>query len=86
VILLPVNPQLAVVVQGIAALSTARGDLTRAVEMLGLAHTLQGFSHPRNLEVARVTAAAQALDRCEFDAAYARGQAMTREDALNLTP
>jgi tetratricopeptide (TPR) repeat protein len=83
---LPMNNVLAVVVEGIAALAAAGGEPTRAVELLGLAHTLQGFSHPDNLEVARVTAAAGGLDRAGFDAAYARGQAMSREDALALTP
>jgi predicted ATPase len=86
VVLLPSNPVLAIVVQGIAALAATRGELTRAVELLGLAHTLQGFSDPGNLEVARVTAAAGGLDRAAFDAAYARGQSLTRDDALSLTP
>jgi predicted ATPase/DNA-binding SARP family transcriptional activator len=86
VILLPSNPVLAVVVQGIAALAVARGELTRAVELLGLAHTLQGFSDPGNLEVARVTAAAGGLGRAAFDAAYAHGRSLTRDDALSLTP
>jgi predicted ATPase/DNA-binding SARP family transcriptional activator/tetratricopeptide (TPR) repeat protein len=86
VILLPVNPQLAVVVEGIAALAAARGELTRAVELLGLAHKLQGFSHPGNPEVARVRAAAGTLDGAAFDAAFARGRELTRDDALALTP
>jgi predicted ATPase len=89
VVIAPSNPALATVAQGIAALSAARGDLTRAAELLGLAHTLQGFADPGNLEVARVTAAARGaggLSDPAFDAAYARGRAQTRDDALALTP
>jgi tetratricopeptide (TPR) repeat protein len=86
VLLLPSNTVLGVVVEGFAALAAARGQLSRAVELLGLAHTLQGFSHPDNLEVARVTAATKGLDRAEFEAAYARGRAMSREEALSLAP
>jgi predicted ATPase/DNA-binding SARP family transcriptional activator len=86
VIMLPSNPLLAVVVEGIAALAAARGEVTRAAELLGLAHTLQGFSHPGNPEVSRVTAAAVTLDSAAFEAAYARGRGLTRDDALSLTP
>lgn len=67
----------------------ARGELTRAVELLGLAHTLQGFADTANPEVARVTAAARGtggLSDPAFAAAYARGRAQTRDDALALTP
>jgi tetratricopeptide (TPR) repeat protein len=87
VILLPSNPQLAAVVEGVAALRAAGGELVTAVELLGLAHTLQGFSNPGNLEVARVTAAARpALGQAAFDAAYARGRELTKDDALALKP
>jgi predicted ATPase/DNA-binding SARP family transcriptional activator len=78
---------IAVAVEGIAALAATRGEHVRAAELLGLAHTAAGFSDPFSLEVKRVKAAAEAvLGRADFDAAYARGRAMTREDALSLTP
>ena len=48
--LLPTNPTLAAVVEGIAALTAARGEHARAAELLGLAHALQGFHNPGSLE------------------------------------
>ncbi len=84
---LPSNPTLAAVVEGIAALSAARGEPIRAAELLGLAHTLQGFGNAASLEVKRAKAAiAASLDEAAFEAAYARGRDLTREDALALTP
>jgi tetratricopeptide (TPR) repeat protein len=84
---LPSNPTLAVVVEGIAALSAARGEYVRAAELLGLAHTLQGFGNAASLEVKRAKAAiAPGLDSGEFEAAYARGRGLGRADALALTP
>jgi predicted ATPase len=87
--MIPIMPggPIAIVVEGAAALAAARGEHARAAELLGLAHTVAGFSDPFSLEVKRVTAAAEAvLGRADFDAAYARGRAMSREDALSLTP
>ena len=84
---MPSNPTLASVVEGIAALSAARGEYVRAAELLGLAHTLQGFGNAAGLEVKRAKAAIAAnLDSAAFEAAYARGRELTREDALTLTP
>jgi len=84
---LPSNPTLAVVVEGIAALCAARGEYTRGAELLGLAHTLQGFGNAASLEVKRAKAAiAASLDSGAFQAAYARGRELTRDDALALTP
>jgi predicted ATPase/DNA-binding SARP family transcriptional activator len=84
---LPSNPTLALVVEGIAALSAARGEPIRAAELLGLAHTLQGFGNAASLEVKRAKAAAAAsLDSGAYRAAYARGRELTRDDALTLTP
>jgi tetratricopeptide (TPR) repeat protein len=86
-VLLPSNPTLAVIVEGIAALTAARGDQARAAELLGLAHALQGFRNPGSLEADRATAAAiAALGAAAFDAAYARGRQLSRPDALALTP
>jgi predicted ATPase/DNA-binding SARP family transcriptional activator len=84
---LPSNPTLAAVVEGIAALAAAHGEHARAAELLGLAHSLQGFRNPGSLETARAAAAATAaLGRGGFDAAYARGRLLGRADALALTP
>jgi predicted ATPase len=84
---LPSNPTLAGVVEGIAALSAARGEHVRAAELLGLAHTLQGFGNAASLEVKRAKAAiAASLDEGAFQAAYARGRELTRDDALALAP
>ena len=84
---LPSNPTLAVVIEGIAALSAARGEYVRAAELLGLAHTLQGFGNAASLEVKRAKAAiAPGLDPGAFEAAYARGRGLGRAEALALTP
>jgi len=84
---MPSNPTLAVVVEGISALSAARGEHVRAAELLGLAHTLQGFGNAASIEVKRAKAAIAArLDKDVYQAAYARGRELTREDALALTP
>jgi predicted ATPase/DNA-binding SARP family transcriptional activator len=81
--LLPSNRTLAAVVDGIAALTAARGEPTRAAELLGLAHRLQGFSDAWSLEVIRATAAITSrLSEADFRAAYARGQRLSRADAL----
>jgi predicted ATPase len=87
VAILPINSALARVVEGIAALSAVRGEAGRAAELLGLAHTLQGFSDAASLEVIRARAAALAdLGEAGFAAAYACGRQLGRADALTLTP
>jgi predicted ATPase/DNA-binding SARP family transcriptional activator len=84
---LPNNPLLAEVTEGIAALAAARGEHTRAAELLGLAHALQGYRNATSLEVTRAAAAAAAAIGDEaYAAAYARGQHLTRDDALGLVP
>jgi predicted ATPase/DNA-binding SARP family transcriptional activator len=85
--MLPLNRMLAVVVEGIAALSAARGEHPRAAELLGLAHTLHGFCDDGSIEVARTKAAiGAALDGADAEAAYARGRKLGPADALTLTP
>jgi predicted ATPase/DNA-binding SARP family transcriptional activator len=85
--ILPSNPTLAIVVEGIAALTAARGEHGRAAELLGLAHALQGFRNAASLEVIRAKAAIDAaLSKADAEAAYARGRRMGRDDALALTP
>jgi tetratricopeptide (TPR) repeat protein len=84
---LPINPALAGVVEGLAALAAARGVPGRAAELLGLAHTLHGFRDTASLEVTRVLAAVTAaIGEQACAAAYERGRALTRDDALALTP
>jgi len=86
-IFVPAHPNLAEVVEGVAALAAARGQPTRAAELLGLAHTLHGFGDAASPEVARATAtAAGALGAAGFEAAYTRGQRLTRGDAMALVP
>ena len=85
--MLPINPTTALIVEGIAALAAARGEHVRAAELLGLAHRLQGFRNAASLDVERAQAAIDAaLSRADAEAAYARGQAMGRADALALNP
>jgi len=82
---IPINPALAGVVEGFAALAAARGEPGRAAELLGLAHTMRGFSDTASFEVIRTTAAVSAaIGPDEFAAAYQRGRALTRADALTL--
>jgi predicted ATPase/DNA-binding SARP family transcriptional activator len=86
-IFLPNHPVLAELVEGIAALTAARGEPARAAELLGLAHTLHGFRDAASLEVARTAEAANtALGAGAFDAAYASGRSLTRADAVALVP
>ena len=85
--LLPSNPLLATVAEGLAALAAARGDYATAAERLGLASALHGFRDTSSLELARVeTAARAALGDDGLAAAYARGRALGRADALALVP
>jgi tetratricopeptide (TPR) repeat protein len=84
VMLLHSNQRLAVVVEGVAALTAARGDHTRAAELLGLAHTLQGVRNGASLEVQRVEAASP-LSQSEFETAYAAGRLLGQPDALALS-
>ena len=81
----PINPSLGSVVEGCAALAAARGEPARAAELLGLAHTLHGFRDTASFEVTRTTATVNAaIGPAEFAAAYQRGRALTRADALVL--
>jgi predicted ATPase/DNA-binding SARP family transcriptional activator len=82
---IPVNPSIATVVEGYAALTVARGEPARAAELLGLAHTLHGFPDKSSFEVSRTTAAVNAsIGPDEFAAAYQRGRALTQADAVAL--
>jgi predicted ATPase/DNA-binding SARP family transcriptional activator len=84
---IPVNPTLGTVVEGWAALAVAQGEPARAAELLGLAHSLHGFRDTTSFEVTRTTATVRAaIGPDEFAAAYQRGRALTRADALALAP
>jgi tetratricopeptide (TPR) repeat protein len=84
---LPMNPAIAGVVEGIAALAAARGEHVRSTELLGLAHTLRGYRNHTSIELARAgTANEAALGEAAAEAAYERGRAMSRQDALALVP
>ncbi len=86
-IFLPSHPSLAEVVEGFAALAAAQEQPARAAELLGLAHTLHGFCDEASLEVSRTTATVSAaLGPAAFGEAYARGQRLTRSDAMALAP
>jgi hypothetical protein len=85
--MLPSNPTMALVVEGIAALTAARGEHVRAAELLGLAHRLQGFRNAASLDVERAQAAIDAaLSSADAEAAHARGRTMGRAEALALNP
>jgi predicted ATPase/DNA-binding SARP family transcriptional activator len=85
--IMPSNPALATVIEGIAALAAARGEDVTAAELLGLAHRLQGFRNSASLEVARAQAAVDAtLSRADAEAAGARGRRWGRAEALAVTP
>ncbi len=85
--LLPSNPVLANVVEGLAALAAARGDYPLAVERIGLADALHGFRNAGSLELARAEAAARAnMTEERLAEAYAHGHALSRTDALTLVP
>jgi predicted ATPase/DNA-binding SARP family transcriptional activator len=85
--IMPSNPLLATVIEGIAALAAARGEPVRAAELLGLAHRLQGFTNAASLEVARAQAAiGAALTEDDAEAAAARGRGWGRAEALAVMP
>jgi predicted ATPase/DNA-binding SARP family transcriptional activator len=83
-LMLQSNQTLAVMVEGVAALVAARGEHVRAAELLGLAHTLQGFRNAASLEVRRVEAASP-LSETEFQLAYASGRRLGPPDAHALS-
>ena len=66
----------------------ARGERGRGrPRLLGLAATLRGYSNDFSLEVARTRSAlAEALSEEDLAAAYARGRAQGRDEALALVP
>jgi predicted ATPase/DNA-binding SARP family transcriptional activator len=74
-------------IEGIAALAAARGEAVRAAELLGLAARLRGYSNDFSLDVARARAAVTAaLSEAELTAAWERGRARGRDEALAVVP
>ncbi|MBX6769968.1 MAG: hypothetical protein IRY90_22920, partial [Actinomadura rubrobrunea] len=80
------NQALATVVEGLAALASARGDHRRAAELLGTARTLHGYHDRTSFDVRNTEAAATAaLGETEYSVAYEKGRSVTRQAALTLT-
>ncbi|GLZ15246.1 SARP family transcriptional regulator [Actinomadura sp. NBRC 104425] len=81
------NQSIATLVEGLAALASARGDHRRAAELLGTARTLHGYHDQASFDVRRTEAAATAaLGETEYASANDKGRRVTREAALTLTP
>ncbi len=79
---LPLTAELAGAVEGLAG-SVLRGDVERAAVLLGAAVALRGTAVTGDPDVARVAASARDLAGADvFAAGYARGAAMTRDQAL----
>jgi predicted ATPase/DNA-binding SARP family transcriptional activator len=83
------SPPVAAVVDAVAAFTLASGGqdgAEAAATLLGAAHTIRGafdessLVAPRTRETARL-----ALGDAAFDAAYTRGRALDREEALGIT-
>ncbi|WP_067832803.1 ATP-binding protein [Actinomadura kijaniata] len=81
------RPTRAVLLDGLAALTAARGDHARAAELLGMADLLRGHTDPLGVDSRRVRdTARRALGEDAFTAAYDRGHGATGEDALAVRP
>ncbi|GAA4081806.1 BTAD domain-containing putative transcriptional regulator [Actinomadura miaoliensis] len=81
------NQPIATLVEGLAALASARGDHRRAAELLGTARTLHGYHDEASFDVRQTEAAATAaLGETEYASAYEEGRRVTRDAALTLTP
>ncbi|MEV4677554.1 BTAD domain-containing putative transcriptional regulator [Actinomadura sp. NPDC049382] len=74
------NPTVASLIEGLAAYAAARGAFVRAAELLGTAHTLNGYSDDTSYEVRRtLPVVTRALGDDAFAAAYERGRLVTRQ-------
>ncbi|MGK5558474.1 hypothetical protein ACSNOI_43430, partial [Actinomadura kijaniata] len=77
----------ALLLDGLAALTAARGDHARAAELLGMADLLRGHTDPLGVDSRRVRETTRrALGEDAFAAAYGRGRGVTSEDALAVRP
>jgi len=78
-------PIAAIVGVGLAELALARDDPQRAAVLLGASVALRGAEDRSNIDAIRIAAGvANALDPAVYDAAYARGLALSREEVLGL--
>jgi predicted ATPase/DNA-binding SARP family transcriptional activator len=75
-------PIVAVVGVALAAFAEALGDHSNAAEILGAAAALRGSGDESDLEISRVTSMLRSALGADFDVAYGRGRAMTRDAAL----
>ncbi|WP_019630423.1 BTAD domain-containing putative transcriptional regulator [Actinomadura atramentaria] len=81
------NQTVAVLVSGLALHAATGGDHERAAELLGAAHTLNGYEDRHNDDAALAAAAARAaLGDDAFAAARERGRALPRETVRALRP
>jgi predicted ATPase/DNA-binding SARP family transcriptional activator len=82
--LMMAGPVLAMVAEGWAALYAATAEFAVAAELLGIAHTVHGCRDESSLEVRRtVVATTAALGADGFAAAYERGRAVPRAEAMS---
>jgi hypothetical protein len=78
------RPALATVVDAVAVLAL-RADATLAATLLGAAHAIRGAFDESSLDApAARDAARDALGAAEFEAAYDRGRALSRDAAVAL--
>ncbi|HEY8482629.1 MAG TPA: BTAD domain-containing putative transcriptional regulator [Spirillospora sp.] len=77
------NPTVAALIEGLAAYAAARGRHVRAAELLGTAHTLNGYRNTAGYEVRRTLPVVRdALGEEVFAEAYERGRQVTRDDVF----
>jgi predicted ATPase/DNA-binding SARP family transcriptional activator len=66
----------------LAAFAQALGDHSAAAEVLGASAALRGSGDQSDVEISRVTESLRSVLGADFDAAYSRGRALTRDAAL----
>ena len=83
------NPPLAGLIDAAGAYAVSRGDdgdVELAATLLGAAHTLRGAFDESSLVAPRLRETARlALGTLGFEAAYARGRELSRDEAIELT-
>jgi predicted ATPase/DNA-binding SARP family transcriptional activator len=78
-------PPLAAVIDAIALYCLGRSDPALAATLLGAAHSVRGVFDEGSLDAPAVREAARGvLGEAGFEAAYERGRALSRDDALSL--
>ncbi|WP_181663072.1 AAA family ATPase [Actinomadura madurae] len=77
------NPNVASLIEGLAAFAAASGAHVRAAELLGTAHGLHGYRDMTSHEVRRtLPAVCEVLGEDAFVAAYERGRRTTRDEVF----